>query len=130
MHAWTLWYRKAASTGLLFARARVDATDEVLVHAAPEYLTVEVESDTPDLAFARDLKRTQESPMTRLRRVGGEIFREDVWPTDADLGRTVFFPAKRQRSSKPGGTPKTARNGAGRSSCTTRSGDRSGPIRP
>jgi hypothetical protein len=92
MQTWTLWYPKAASTGLLFARARVDATDEVLVHAAPEYLTVEVESDARELAFGRDLPRTQESPMTRLRRVGGDIFREDVWPTDVDLGKTVILP--------------------------------------
>lgn len=92
MHTWTLWYPKAASTGLLFARARVDATDEVLVHAAPEVLTVEVESDARDLAFGQDLQRTLDSPMTRLRRVGGDILREDVWPTDADIGRTVILP--------------------------------------
>ena len=92
MHTWTLWYPKAASTGLLFARARIDATDQVLVHAAPEYLTVEVQSDVRELAFGQDLPRTQESPMTRLRRVGGDITREDVWPTDADLGLTVILP--------------------------------------
>lgn len=92
MHTWTLWYPKAASTGLLFARARIDATDEVLVHAAPEVLTVEVESDARDLAFGQDLQRTLDSPMTRLRRVGGDILREDVWPTDADIGRTVILP--------------------------------------
>jgi hypothetical protein len=92
MHTWTLWYPKAASTGLLFARARIDATQEVLVHAAPEYLTVEVESDARELASARDLTRTQESPMTRLRRVGGDIVREDVWPTEADLGKIVILP--------------------------------------
>jgi len=92
MHTWTLWYPNAASTGLLFARARIDATDEVLVHAAPEVLTVEVESDARDLAFGQDLQRTLDSPMTRLRRVGGDILREDVWPTDADIGRTVILP--------------------------------------
>ena len=92
MHTWTLWYPKAAATGMLFARARIDATEEVLVHAAPEYLTVEVESEARELAFGQDLARTQESPMTRLTRDGGNVLREDVWPTDADLGKTVILP--------------------------------------
>jgi hypothetical protein len=93
VHTWTLWYPKAASTGLLFARARIDYTEEVLVHAAPEYLTVEVENDYRGLvAFGQDLKRAQESPMTRLRRAGDTITREDVWPTDGDLGTVVILP--------------------------------------
>jgi hypothetical protein len=93
MDTWTLWYPKAASTGLLFARARIDFTEEVLVHAAPEYLTVEVENDDRgEVAYSQDLPRTQESPMTRLRREGGNIVREDVWPAETDLGKTVILP--------------------------------------
>jgi hypothetical protein len=46
MHqVWDLWYPNAAATGLPFARGRLDATDVLLVHAAPETLDVWVRSD-------------------------------------------------------------------------------------
>jgi|SRR5690606_33945247 len=93
MHTWTLWYPKAGSTGLLHARARIDPTESVLVHAAPEYLTVEVEDENGDMvAFAQDLPRTQESPIALLRREGPVLVREDLWPTEAHLGMVVILP--------------------------------------
>jgi hypothetical protein len=93
MHTWSLWYPKAASTGILLARARIDPVDAVLVHAAAEYLTVEVHDEKGSLiAFGQDLPRTQESPMALLRRRDDRIEREDVWPADADLGRAVILP--------------------------------------
>ena len=93
MHTWTLWYPKAASTGLLHARARIEPQEAVLVHAAPEYLTVEVQdADGRLVAFGQDLERTQASPMTLLRLEGEAIAREDLWPGEADLGRIVILP--------------------------------------
>jgi len=93
METWTLWYPKAASTGLLLARARIDAAESILVHAAPDFVTAEVYGAAGNLvAFGQDLPRTLESPMTRLTRDGDRVTREDVWPTDDDLGRTVILP--------------------------------------
>jgi hypothetical protein len=93
MHTWDLWYPKAASTGLPFARGRLDATDVLLVHAAPEDLTVEVLDDANHrIAFTADLPRTQQTPMARLTRKGDTVSREDVWPSDDDAGRPVLLP--------------------------------------
>jgi hypothetical protein len=90
---WDLWYPKAASTGLPFARGRLDATDTLLVHAAPDFLTAEVRDDAgARLAFGQDLSRTLQSPVCRLRREGANISREDIWPTDADLGLPIILP--------------------------------------
>lgn len=90
---WDLWDPKAAATGLSFARGRLDATDLLLVHAAPEYLTVEVRDDAGRrLAFAQDLPRTADRPMARLLRRGGQITREDTWPDESDVGRPVILP--------------------------------------
>jgi hypothetical protein len=93
MQTWDLWYPKAASTGLPFARGRLDFTDVLLVHAPPEYLTVEVLDDANQrVAFSADLPRTQQTPMARLTRHGDAISREDVWPSDNDIGRPVLLP--------------------------------------
>ena len=89
---WDLWYGQAASTGLPFARGRLDATDTLLVHAAPESLTVEVRDDEGRrLAYGKDLPRTADRPMARLTRRGAEISREDLWPTEADVGTPVIL---------------------------------------
>lgn len=42
MHTWEVWYPNAAATGLLIARARIDPTVVLWVHAAPERLAVTV----------------------------------------------------------------------------------------
>lgn len=90
---WDLWYGKAASTGLPFARGRLDATDTLLVHSAPDALTVEVRSDDGRrLAHGQDLARTADRPMARLTRQGETIQREDGWPTAEDVGRPVILP--------------------------------------
>lgn len=90
---WTIWYPKAAATGLLLLRAQIDPTDTVLVHAVGDEITVEVsDSNGSRLAFGKDLERTQESPMCRLRREGDRITREDIWPVDHDLGSIVLLP--------------------------------------
>jgi hypothetical protein len=90
---WDLWYPNAAAQGLPFARGRLDSTGVLLVHAAPDFLRVEVRSDSGErLAFGDQLRRTAERPVARLRRQGGEITREDIWPGEEDIGRPIILP--------------------------------------
>ena len=94
IHVWDLWYPEAASTGLSFARGRLDATDVIWVHAAPEVLSIRVrDEDERVVATGHSLKRAGERyPMTRLERRGAEIVREDRWPASADEGALVILP--------------------------------------
>ena len=90
---WDLWYPNAAAQGLPFARGRLDATDVLLVHAAPEALRVEVRDDAGALlAFGDQLARTAERPIARLCRQGERVSREDVWPDQTDVSRPVILP--------------------------------------
>ena len=90
---WDLWYPDAAAQGLPFARGRLAATDVLLVHAAPETLDVTVRGDDDQmLAKGRGLARTDEKPMARLTVRDGQIAREDLCPTDDDIGRPVILP--------------------------------------
>ena len=90
---WSVWYPKAAATGLLIARGLIDPTDTLLLHAAPEFITVEVTDEDGDrLAFGKDLKQTQDSPICRLAREGDRVLREDIWPTEVDFGKPVMLP--------------------------------------
>lgn len=93
IETWDLWYPKAAATGLSFARGRLDSTDVLLVHAAPDFLTVELRDEvgTP-LALGQDLERTLKSPICRLRRSGSQISREDIWPGPEDTGLPLILP--------------------------------------
>ena len=94
MEIWDLWYPNAASQGLSFCRARLDPVDELLVHAAPNVLRVEVRDDAGALLAAGDQLRLTGAyfPMTRLRREGARVVRDDGWPTDSDIGRVVLLP--------------------------------------
>lgn len=90
---WDLWYPDAAAQGMSFARGRMDATDRLLVHAAPESLRVEVRDDDGNqIAFADGLKQTNDRPIARLTRSNGKITRLDLWPTDDDIGLPVILP--------------------------------------
>ena len=90
---WDLWYPGAAATGLPFARGRLDASDVLLVHAAPDLLDVAVRDDDGALlAAGRGLRRTTDTPMLRLTREGGAIRREDIWPGESDLRQPVLLP--------------------------------------
>ncbi|MEP7284601.1 MAG: hypothetical protein ABI947_02385 [Chloroflexota bacterium] len=90
---WDLWYPKAAATGLSFARGRIDKATIMLVHAAPPFLTVTVRDDNGlTIAEGKDLAATDESPITRLTLHGSTIAREDIWPTEGDLGQLVILP--------------------------------------
>ena len=93
LQIWDLWYPQAASTGVAFARGRLDATNVLLVHAAPPMLTVEVRDDNGKrLVYAKDLPQTADRPMTRLTVQGERVTREDLWPTQEDIGRLVILP--------------------------------------
>jgi hypothetical protein len=88
-----LWYPQAAATGIAFARGRLDPTTTLLVHAPPPMLTVEIQSATGRrLAQGKDLPQTADRPMARLTRRGARLLREDLWPTEKDIGRMVILP--------------------------------------
>ncbi|HZQ07550.1 MAG TPA: hypothetical protein VFD70_13295 [Anaerolineae bacterium] len=90
---WDLWYPHGGATGVPFARGRLDATDILIVHAAPESLTVEIRTDDGQrLAYGKDLARTADRPMARLTRRGETIEREDTWLDASDIGRPVILP--------------------------------------
>jgi hypothetical protein len=93
IQVWDLWYPDAAAQGMPFARGRVDATEVMLVHAAPDRLRVEVRDDDGRLVTRADgLERTADRPMARLTRDGDTITREDLWPEEEDIGRLVILP--------------------------------------
>lgn len=93
LHTWDLWIPDAAANGVPFARGRLDPTPVLIVHSAPHLLTVEVrDSDGAVVAEGRDLARTEQVPMTRLRIDGRQVRREEFWPSDGDFGTPVLLP--------------------------------------
>jgi hypothetical protein len=93
LQTWDLWYPKAAATGLSFARGRLDPTDVLWVHAAPEFLTVTVREGERVVASGVDLLRAgEELPATRLWIEGDSVRREDRWPAQQDLGSLIILP--------------------------------------
>jgi hypothetical protein len=51
------------------------------------------EGDDRVLARGGPLRRAgPRIPMTRLEKRGGDVVREDRWPTDADIGAVVILP--------------------------------------
>jgi hypothetical protein len=94
VQTWDLWYPAAAATGLPFARGRLDPTDVLWVHAAPETLAVTVrDGDDRVVARADALKRRGEQlPTTRLAIEGNRLVREDRFPTTGDLGARIILP--------------------------------------
>ncbi|RPJ20323.1 MAG: hypothetical protein EHM33_28680 [Chloroflexi bacterium] len=93
LQVWDLWYPQAGATGVPFARGRLDATQVLWVHAPPPMLTVEVRSDSGKrLVYAQDLPQTADRPMARLTLQGEHIRREDLWPTQEDIGQMVILP--------------------------------------
>ena len=94
LQTWELWYPEAGNTGLPFARARIDPSDVLWVHAAPPTLAVTIrQGDGAPIARGEPLaRRGQRYPMTRLHCRDGQVEREDRWPTRADLGALVILP--------------------------------------
>ena len=94
MEIWDLWYPNAAAQGLSFCRARIEHAEGVFVHAAPEVLRVEVHADDGSVLASGDqlAREGAQLPMTRLRRTGARITREDAWPNQDAIGATVLLP--------------------------------------
>lgn len=93
LHYWEAWYPKAGATGILIGRGMIDPTDKIILHAAPDILTVEVSDEQGNrLAYSQDLKKTDESPMCLLSRDGEHIIRQDIWPDRDDYGTLVLLP--------------------------------------
>jgi hypothetical protein len=93
LQIWDLWYPQAAATGVAFARGRMNPTNTLLVHAAPPMLTVEVRTDSGKrIAYAQDLPQTADRPIARLTLRGDSLQREDLWPTQRDIGQLVILP--------------------------------------
>ena len=94
VQTWELYYPDSGATGIEIARARIDPTEAVWLHAAPPVLAATVrEGDDRVLAHGQALKREgPHLPMTRLERRGSAVTRTDRWPTDADLGAVVILP--------------------------------------
>lgn len=94
LQTWEIYYPEAAATGIEIARARIDPTDVVWLHAAAPVLAVTVrEGDERVVARGEPLARVgPQLPLTRLERRGDQVVREDRWPLDADLGAVVILP--------------------------------------
>jgi len=89
---WDLWIPDVAAQGISFARGRLNAAQVLLVHAVPEKLTVEVYDDNRIiLAQGTDLMRTANTPMARLQLEGKQVTRQDIWPTEAEIGLPVLL---------------------------------------
>lgn len=94
LQTWELWYPDAAATGLPFARGRIDPTEVLWVHAAPDRLAVTVRTgDDRVVGRGEPLERQgRYLPTTRLWITGSEVRREDRWPTEDDLGSLIILP--------------------------------------
>jgi hypothetical protein len=93
LHDWLVWYPKATATGMLVARGRIDPTDRLLFHAAPDVVTVEVFDGRGKLvARAEDLEETADSPICLLTLDGNVVRRQDLWPSDEHIGLPVLLP--------------------------------------
>ncbi len=56
-------------------------------------LTVEVRSEEGQrLAFTQDLAQTADRPIARLTLQDENITREDLWPTEGDIGKLIILP--------------------------------------
>jgi hypothetical protein len=92
-YTWDLRNPDGGAMGLEFARGRSAPTEVMLVHAAPERLNVEVRNQAGELvAKGRNLSHDEVAPMSKLTIDGGKAYRENVWPTDADVGSPVLLP--------------------------------------
>jgi hypothetical protein len=93
VHIWHLRNPDGGARGLEFAEAQLDPHDVLLAHALPERVDIVVRNDADELvARASGLRADGARPMSRLRLQGRTISRENVWPSDDDIGRPVILP--------------------------------------
>ena len=76
-----------------FARGKSAPTDVMLGHALPERIDLEVRDETGALvAKAERLEHGAITPMSRIVLESGSARRENVWPSQRDLGSPVILP--------------------------------------
>jgi hypothetical protein len=93
MHYWEVWYPRAAATGILVARGRVEPTGQMFFHAASDPIAVEVYDDERKLvARGLNLGATDNTPMCLLTLKGNAVIREDLWPGAEHIGTPVLLP--------------------------------------
>jgi hypothetical protein len=93
MHYWEIWYPRAAATGILVARGRVEPTERMFFHAASDPIAVEVYDDERKLvARGLNLGATGNTPMCLLTLKGKAVVREDLWPGEEHIGTPVLLP--------------------------------------
>jgi len=93
VQVWDIRSPDGGSTGLAFARARIDATDRLIAHALPSRITVEVRDENGSVvATGEKLKAGEHGPMAMLSIEGRSVRRQPIWPTDDDLGTPVILP--------------------------------------
>jgi hypothetical protein len=90
---WAIRSRDGAMNGLEFTRCTTaGGFEQVLVHAAPAEMAVEVVDSDSSIVAQADLDRDGDySPMTLLTRRGRELERSECWPTDAQRGMLVLL---------------------------------------
>ena len=72
---------------------RSGSSSRVLLHAAPERVDVQIYDEAGGLvAQGRDLAAEGATPISRLTLNEGRFERENIWPTEADLGTVVILP--------------------------------------
>jgi len=92
-YVWELRNPDGGALGLEFARGTSAPTDVLLVHAAPSRLNVEVRTWEGQLvAVGRNLRHEEVAPMSKLTISGDKVARENVWPTEDDVGQPVILP--------------------------------------
>jgi hypothetical protein len=50
------------------------------------------DGDDHTIATGIDLEASDDTPITRLRRRGEDVLREDIWPGAEDIGQVVLLP--------------------------------------
>jgi hypothetical protein len=90
---WEIRNPDGGSQGLEVARGRSGEHDVLLAHAMPERIDVTVTDPEGSVkAAGRELAADRSTPISRLSIEGGEVRRENIWPTQADLGLPVILP--------------------------------------
>jgi hypothetical protein len=93
VNMWEIRNPDGGATGLEVARARMAPHEEVLGHALPERVDVEVfDGSRAFVAAGADLRSDISSPIARLTIRDGAVGRENVWPDGSDLGKPVILP--------------------------------------
>jgi hypothetical protein len=92
-YVWELRNPDGGALGLEFARGQSSPTEVMLVHAAPRRLNVEVRTwEGKVVATGRNLEHEEVAPMSKLTISGARVVRENLWPSQADVGRAVILP--------------------------------------